>query len=72
MEYAEHLPVTCASSALCSSLIDGVKWLKKASEVIPVSCNGKICKLSDAEEVLSEVQVFNLFVLSSHVFTMFF
>ncbi|RVW16302.1 hypothetical protein CK203_067733 [Vitis vinifera] len=56
MEYAEHLPVTCASSALCSSLIDGVKWLKKASEVIPVSCNGKICKLSDAEEVLSEVQ----------------
>lgn len=56
MENAEHLPVTCASSALCSSLIDGVKWLKKASEVIPVSCNGKICKLSDAEEVLSEVQ----------------
>ena len=62
MESVGHLPITCASSALCSSLIDGVKWLKRASEVIPVSCNHKRCKLSDAEEVLSEVQVFNRFI----------
>lgn len=72
MEHAEHLHSTFVSSALCSSLIDGVKWLKKALEVIPVASNHKRCKLSDVEEVLSELQVINLCCLSSQTFTMFF
>ncbi|KAA8522400.1 hypothetical protein F0562_013239 [Nyssa sinensis] len=55
MEVAGHLPVRCTSGALCSSLIDGINWLKKATEV-PMPCNHRRFKLSDAEEVLRQSQ----------------
>lgn len=57
MKVAEQLPHKCASGPLCSSLIDGVKWLKKALEAIAAPHNFKRCKLSDAEEVLADSQV---------------
>ncbi|KAG6685054.1 hypothetical protein I3843_12G093300 [Carya illinoinensis] len=56
MKVAEQLPHKCASGPLCSSLIDGVKWLKKALEAIAAPHNFKRCKLSDAEEVLADSQ----------------
>ncbi|KAK9276591.1 hypothetical protein L1049_006126 [Liquidambar formosana] len=56
MENAEHLPLEWASGALCSSFIDGVEWLRKALEVIPLSCNHKKCKLSDAEDIITEYE----------------
>uniref|UniRef100_A0A5B7BX15 Putative lysine-specific demethylase 5B isoform X4 n=1 Tax=Davidia involucrata TaxID=16924 RepID=A0A5B7BX15_DAVIN len=55
MEVAGHLPATCTSSALCSSLIYGINWLKKATE-IPAPCNHRRFKLSDVEEVLGQSQ----------------
>ncbi|XP_022928863.1 lysine-specific demethylase 5A isoform X1 [Cucurbita moschata] len=45
-----------ASSVMSSLLVDGVKWLKQALEVIPGTCNFKQRKLSDAEELLSKFQ----------------
>lgn len=57
MEAGLHLPVTYASSSLCNSLIEGVNWLKKASEIcVPSNC--RKFKLCDAEEVLMQSQVF--------------
>ncbi|KAF8412259.1 hypothetical protein HHK36_000220 [Tetracentron sinense] len=56
MADVKHLPAACTSSVLERSLIDGVKWLKKVLEVIPVPCNQRICTLSDVEEVLEESQ----------------
>ncbi|KAL5552082.1 hypothetical protein UlMin_002258 [Ulmus minor] len=53
MKVAEELPSIFASGTLCSSLIDGVKWLRQASEIVSARCNSKRCKLSDAEEVLT-------------------
>ena len=46
-----------ASGVLWSLLVEGVKWLKQALEVIPGTCNSKQRKLSDAEELLSNSQV---------------
>ena len=59
MKDAEQLPHACASGPLCSSLVAGIRWLKQASEAISVPhLNFKRCKLSDAEEVLADSQVF--------------
>uniref|UniRef100_A0A2N9J2S4 Zinc finger PHD-type domain-containing protein n=1 Tax=Fagus sylvatica TaxID=28930 RepID=A0A2N9J2S4_FAGSY len=54
MESAKQLPHTRASGPLCSLLIAGVKWLKKAAEAISVPHSFKRCRLSDAEEILAE------------------
>lgn len=45
------------SGVMWSLLMEGVKWLKRALEVIPVTCNSKRRKLSDAEELLSSFEV---------------
>lgn len=58
MKDAEQLPHARASGPLCSSLIDGIRWLKQASKTISVPHNFKRCKLSDAEKVLADSQVF--------------
>lgn len=58
MKAAEQLPHKCASGPLCSTLIDGVKWLKKALEAIAAPHNLKKCQLSDAEEVLVDSKVY--------------
>lgn len=65
---------TYASSALWCSLVEGVKWLKHATKVISVSCNFGRCKLSEAEEVLSNSQVlfFALFVVFSYLYSYIF
>ncbi|XP_038906803.1 lysine-specific demethylase 5B isoform X2 [Benincasa hispida] len=42
-----------ASGVMWSLLVEGVKWLKQALEVIPGTCNSKQRKLSDAEELVS-------------------
>ncbi|XP_022159885.1 lysine-specific demethylase 5A isoform X2 [Momordica charantia] len=44
------------SGVMWSLLMEGVKWLKRALEVIPVTCNSKRRKLSDAEELLSSFE----------------
>uniref|UniRef100_A0A2P2MIU6 Lysine-specific demethylase rbr-2 n=1 Tax=Rhizophora mucronata TaxID=61149 RepID=A0A2P2MIU6_RHIMU len=54
MKTAEDFSGTCVSGLLWSSLIDGVKWLRKALGIIPVASNFERCKLSDAEEFLAE------------------
>ncbi|XP_057978320.1 lysine-specific demethylase JMJ17 isoform X2 [Malania oleifera] len=56
-EAAEHLPLTCTSTALLSSLLDGVKWLKRASELVVVPCHYRRYKLTDAEEIKVESQM---------------
>lgn len=53
MKASELLSHTFASGILWSSLIDGLKWLRQASEVVSPRCNSKRCSLSDAEEVLA-------------------
>ncbi|CAL9030117.1 unnamed protein product [Prunus brigantina] len=56
MNGVENSCGTYASSALWCSLVEGVKWLKHATKVISASCNFGRCKLSEAEEVLSNSQ----------------
>lgn len=63
MAVAEGLSTRCFSRILWNSLIHGVKWLKRALEVISAPCKFKRCKLSDVEEVLAECQVFKLHML---------
>lgn len=67
MKASELLSRTFASGILWSSLIDGLKWLRRASEVVSPHCNSKRCSLSDAVEVLAISQVldfsFQLFIL---------
>lgn len=70
MKDAEQLPHERASGPLCSSLIDGIRWLKQASEAISVPhFSFKRCKLSDVEEVLavSQVFVFAHYITSSYL-----
>ncbi|GAV57946.1 PHD domain-containing protein/ARID domain-containing protein/JmjC domain-containing protein/JmjN domain-containing protein/zf-C5HC2 domain-containing protein/PLU-1 domain-containing protein [Cephalotus follicularis] len=57
MEAAENLSVMGAAGTLWSSMIEGVRWLKKASEMVSTPLNFKRCKLSDAEQVLAEAEV---------------
>ena len=57
MKAAEFHSGTFSSSILWSLLINGVKWLLRASEVVSLSGNFKRCKLSEAEEILSSSQV---------------
>ncbi|XP_030946999.1 uncharacterized protein LOC115971303 [Quercus lobata] len=54
MESVEQLPHSRASGPLCSSLIVGIKWFKKAAEAISVPRGFKRCNLSDVEEILAE------------------
>ncbi|CAM8881009.1 unnamed protein product [Rhodiola kirilowii] len=56
LKTAEELPRTRACSALCSSLTDGMQLLQKAYDVLPTPCHNNRCKLSDAEDILKEVQ----------------
>lgn len=51
LKVSHHLPVTFASCALRTSLLNGIDWLRKALEILP-PCNGRQIKLSDATEVL--------------------
>ncbi|KAJ8766205.1 hypothetical protein K2173_021722 [Erythroxylum novogranatense] len=51
---AENLSASCVSGTFWSSLIAGVKWLKKAVRVISVPSKIERSSLSDAEEVLAE------------------
>lgn len=69
MNGVENSCGTYASSALWCSLVEGVKWLKHATKVISASCNFGRCKLSEAEEVLSNSQVLFLvlFVVFSYL-----
>ncbi|KAB1200329.1 Lysine-specific demethylase 5A [Morella rubra] len=60
MKVADQLSHARASGPLCSLLIEGVKWLKKASEVISVPRNLTRFKLGDAEEVLAQYQSINV------------
>lgn len=60
MEFVERIPVTCASGALCTVLLDGMRWVKRAVEVIHVPPTYRNCSLRDAEEILSSCQVFIL------------
>ncbi|CAH9137395.1 unnamed protein product [Cuscuta epithymum] len=55
LEIVGHLPTIHASCKLCSTLFDGVKWLKKALEVSARS-NLSRSNLGDAEEVLRQSQ----------------
>ncbi|KAF4403837.1 hypothetical protein CsatB_003771 [Cannabis sativa] len=56
MEAAEHLPSTFTSGSFWSSLINAVKWLWQASEVVSLQSNLKRCTLSDAVRVLDSSQ----------------
>ena len=60
MEAAENSSVIGVSITLWSALIDEIKWLRKALGVISLPDNFERCKLSDAEAVLAESQVFKL------------
>ncbi|GLU05801.1 hypothetical protein SLE2022_228800 [Rubroshorea leprosula] len=60
MAVAEHLSIMCTSHTMLSSLIYGVKWLRKASDVIPAPLNCQTCRLSDAEEILAEYKDINV------------
>ncbi|XP_008437262.1 lysine-specific demethylase JMJ17 isoform X3 [Cucumis melo] len=53
MKVEEDTSCFFVSGVLWSLLLEGVKWLKQALEVIPGTCNSKQRKLSDAEELLS-------------------
>lgn len=73
MNGVENSCGTYASSALWCSLVDGVKWLKHATKVISASCNFGRCKLSEAEEVLSNSQVLSsFFLLSFHIYILIY
>lgn len=63
MAVAEGLSTRCFSSMLWNSLVHGVKWLKRALEVISALCKFKRCKLSDVEEVLAGCKVLELYML---------
>ncbi|KAB5537525.1 hypothetical protein DKX38_015058 [Salix brachista] len=60
MAAAENLSVIGVSGTLWSALIDEVKWLRKT--LISLPSNIERCKLSDAEAVLAESQVFKFYV----------
>lgn len=57
MEASENLSIASVSGSLWSSLIGGIKWLRKALEFISVHSNFERCRLSKAEEVLAKSQV---------------
>ncbi|XP_021895289.1 lysine-specific demethylase 5D-like [Carica papaya] len=55
METAEHLSsTTFGCPLLWSSLVKGVKWLKRALGLVCPPCSFRISTLSEAEEVLAE------------------
>lgn len=60
MSDAENSGCTYVSGALCGLLFEGVKWIKHATNVISAACNSKRCKLSEAEQVLTDSKVQSL------------
>ncbi|XP_010545786.1 PREDICTED: lysine-specific demethylase 5C isoform X2 [Tarenaya hassleriana] len=46
--------LTCPSSSLWSFLVEGIKWLKRALEVLSFPEDLRRCKLGDAEEILKD------------------
>ncbi|XP_055961578.1 lysine-specific demethylase JMJ17 isoform X3 [Mercurialis annua] len=60
MDAAQNLSVTFVSCSLLSSLMEGVKWLRKALEGIFVRSDHDRWKLSEAEEVLVKAQDINI------------
>ncbi|XP_048230426.1 lysine-specific demethylase 5B isoform X3 [Ricinus communis] len=60
MDASDNLSVTHVSYPLWSSLMDGVKWLRKALGAISVQSNFERWKLSEAEELLEKAQVINI------------
>ncbi|KAM5572478.1 lysine-specific demethylase JMJ17 [Rosa sericea] len=56
MSDAETSYCTNACGALCDLLFEGVKWLRQATKIISASSNSTRCKLSEAEEVLTDSQ----------------
>ncbi|KAJ0048148.1 hypothetical protein Pint_15199 [Pistacia integerrima] len=60
MEITEGLSTTYLSCNLWNSLIHGVKWLKRASEVVSAPCKFRRCKLSDVEAVFAGSQSMNV------------
>jgi histone demethylase JARID1 len=59
LEVYNQLPRSYASSALTSSLIVGVNWLKKALE-INLPCERRLFKLSEAEDVLEQYKAIRI------------
>ncbi|KAJ4712113.1 Transcription factor jumonji (JmjC) domain protein [Melia azedarach] len=57
---AECLYTECVSTMLWNSLMHGVKWLKRALEVISAPSKFKRRKLSDVEDVLAGCQGINI------------
>lgn len=68
MKEKDQLSVTYPSSSFWCSLVDGVKWVKKALELTIVPFNQR-CNLSDAEEVLEESKVYILYPFSVSLIT---
>ncbi|GAB2296855.1 hypothetical protein Dimus_030956 [Dionaea muscipula] len=53
----KNLPATYSCASLCISVLAGVTWLNKASEVVSLAKSGiRIFQLSDAEDLLMESQ----------------
>ncbi|KAI4326962.1 hypothetical protein L6164_019472 [Bauhinia variegata] len=53
LEVAEDIPHTSVSSTMLNMLVDGVKWLRQAFEVISGPQNSRRCKLSNVEDILT-------------------
>ncbi|KAF5729995.1 lysine-specific demethylase 5B isoform X2 [Tripterygium wilfordii] len=56
LEAVEKFSVKWSACSLWVILVNGVKWLKKASEVVSFSSNFRKCKMSEAQELLAESQ----------------
>lgn len=61
MEVAEGLSTTYMPCNMWNSLIHGVRWLKRASEVVSAPCKFRRCKLTDVEEILARSQVIEFY-----------
>uniref|UniRef100_A0A7N0VHE2 Uncharacterized protein n=2 Tax=Kalanchoe fedtschenkoi TaxID=63787 RepID=A0A7N0VHE2_KALFE len=57
LKNAEDIPHNWACSVLCSSLIIEMQLLQRAYEVLPTACDMKKCKISEAEDILKEIQM---------------
>ncbi|XP_044485625.1 lysine-specific demethylase 5A isoform X2 [Mangifera indica] len=60
MEVAEGLSTTYMPCNMWNSLIHGVRWLKRASEVVSAPCKFRRFKLSDVEPILARSQVMSV------------
>lgn len=57
MEVAEALSDSSVSGALLKVLVNGVEWLRRATEGISRPRNSRRCKLTDVQAVLTDYQV---------------